>query len=99
MKKLVICLLVLMLGAPAFAQSTQSDRDYSNGRLKFITGIGAMVLGGAMAATSRTTVEIPMMNVPNVKLSDTSVGRLTVGLAMAGGGAYLMFNGRRQMKS
>jgi hypothetical protein len=95
MRKLVFLLCVL-LATPAWAQGEDERRQV--GLYKIYAGIGAMAVGLLMAASSgesaSVTIPDPFTGVPTTLTASTrSAGMLYGGLAAAGVGGFLVWNG------
>lgn len=100
MRKIVFLLCVL-LATPAFAQG-ENDRQRT-GRYKMYAGIGAMAVGVLMAASSGETASVtiadPFGGPPTTLTASTrSNGMLYGGLALAGAGGFLVWNGMQDRK-
>jgi hypothetical protein len=59
-------------------------------------GLGLVVIGGSMAATSHQSASTSVAGVGKIEASATSTGQLIAGLAIAGGGAYLLYDGLKE---
>lgn len=91
-----VLVFLLVFAVPAYAQSAKEAK-HKSGTTKMWVGLGLVGLGGLMAANSRTSVEgsVPGTNI-TATASQTSTGQLVAGIIIAGGGAYLLWNGLQE---
>ena len=95
---ILVCLSLLAM--PALAQSAQSAKDAKrqSGTIKTWVGVGLLAIGGSLAATSHASASTTIAGVGAIESSATSTSQLVVGLAIAGGGGYLLWNGLSERK-
>lgn len=99
MRALVVAVALLCLPSSAVAQqSTPKQAKHQSGTTKMWIGLGLVVVGGSMAATSHQSASTSVAGVGTFEASATNTGQLIVGLAMAGGGGYLLWNGLNERK-
>ena len=94
---------LLVLGTtPLYAQSSSADDQRRVGLYKILIGSGIAIGGAVMAATSgqsgSITASDPFFGSTTIKASSRSTGQLIVGLAMLGGGSYLIWDGNKDRK-
>ncbi len=83
-----------LIAVPALAQSQSAkEAKHKSGMTKMWVGLGLIVIGGSMAATSHESASTSVAGVGKIEASATSTGQLIAGLAIAGGGAYLLYDG------
>jgi hypothetical protein len=88
---------VLLFSSPAFAQgSKEKEAKHKSGTTKMWVGLGLVVIGGSMAATSHQSASTSVAGLGKIEASATSTGQLIAGLAIAGGGAYLLYDGLKE---
>lgn len=91
MRKVLTGLLVAMLLAPAAAQA----EDWTTGRLvKILVGGGAVAVGAAVAAKSSQSTTVSSV-VGTSESSSFSKSQLITGLAVAGTGGIILWDGLR----
>jgi len=92
MRKVFICLLIALLGSPAIARA--QDEPDSHKFVKVIIGAGALAVGVAVAATSSQTTTTNSV-LGSSQTSTFSKSQLITGLAVAGTGGILLWDGLR----
>ena len=94
----LLTLLVLAPGAEVFAQDDSAEQQKQLGLYKMLAGAGLLAIGGYMAGTSSESVTISTPFAPPTTLSARRNGRLVVGLVLAGGGGFLLWDGSKDRR-
>jgi len=94
--RIVAALTITMLLAATTARAqTYSQRDENSHRLtKILVGAGALAIGTAVAATSSKTTTISG-TLGTTQTSEFSTSQLVTGLAIAGTGGIVLWDGLR----
>jgi hypothetical protein len=93
----LVCLSLTALPALAQSQSTKEAK-HQSGTIKTWVGVGLLVIGGSMAATSHASASTTVQGLGSIDSSTTSTSQLVAGLGMLGGGGYLLWNGLNERK-
>jgi hypothetical protein len=91
MRKRLACLLVALLMVPAIARA---EEESSHKFIKILVGGGAIAVGTAVAATSSQSTTVSSV-VGTSESSTFSKSQLITGLAVAGSGGIILWDGLR----
>ncbi len=92
MRTTLVCLLVALLASPAIAHA--QDQPDSHKLVKVLVGAGALAVGTAIAATSSQTTTTSSA-LGSSETSSFSKSQLITGLAIAGAGGIVLWDGLR----
>lgn len=81
-----------LMAVPVLAEDTPKEAKHKSGTTKMWVGLGLLVVGGSMAGTSHQSASSTVLGT-TFEASATSTPQLVAGLAIAGGGGFILWNG------